>query len=227
MFDNKIDARQLGIRIAKNLKSLVTSEISRRLEEQSVDTVGLDAAFMERCEERHGLGRNIERHHVDQLKVMALKRFEAFRMFYGLDPGAENLRSLEAPFASGFIKSDYSIWADIIIKQNCVEQYLCGTLDAAYWINESANKIGLIIWNTSDNIESSIRIMNRKSPFSNSDRTLLQRCKCQSHLLASILETKYNFTVTANIVHLRDHNFVICPVEDWRNCECVSLFELK
>lgn len=156
---------------------------------------------------------------------MALRRFELFRSFYGSKPRAEKLRLLKAPFATGFIKSDCSIWADIKLDESL--KCLCGTIDATYQIDKGKKHIGIISWNTSECIELPIAITNEKSPFFHSQRTLLQKLQCQSHLQAAILESKYDVTVTANIIHLRDDDFDVHPVDDWRNCECVSLFEFN
>lgn len=213
----------LEIRKSIRINSFVTSEISKRLTEKSVYDANLDEEFRQRCRERHGLGENVEDFHVDKLQEMTLERFKTFRLFYQSDFRGESFRSLQAPLASGFVKSDYSIWADIQLPAGL--KCLCGTIDAAYWIDQSRNHIGIIDWNTSESIERPIPVTNQTSPFFNSERTLLQKSQCKSHLYAAILETKYGLTVTANIVHLRDDDFVIYPVGNWNSCACVGLFQ--
>lgn len=85
-----------------------------------------------------------------------------------------------------------------------------------YWINKKKRHVGIISWTTID--EESLE----------SDQTLLQRQKCQLHLNAEILETRYNLgTVRAIVVNLRDDGFEVYQAGDPRNCEFCSQMDLE
>lgn len=176
LFSCDIDFTSLSVRKSKNITSLVTTEILERLQQKNVDDVGLDGLFERKCEEKHGLGPNCDADDVAEVREMALNCFRSFRSFY--DPNAESLRSLQTHFAQNFIESEYSIWADIKLDENL--KCLCGTIDAIYWINKDKKHVGIITWNISKRGKP---IMHEGLP--------LQRRKCQLHLYASILVTKY------------------------------------
>lgn len=216
-----------SVRKEMRLKFLVTGEISERIEQKNVDVISLDEMFMEKCGKNHGLGPTVDSECIDELKEMAYNRFKALRSFYTAHPNSEKLRSLQPPFAANFIKSDYSVWADI--ELNGSRKCLCGTIDAIYWIDKSEKHVGIISWNTFEHFETPMEIQHEQSPFFPGSRTLLQRRQCQSHLHAAILEIKYGFIVTANIVNLKDDGFDIDRVTNWRACQCWnnSLFEIK
>lgn len=194
------------VRKSKSVRFLVTSEILERLQQNNVRDDGLDEHFARKYEEKHGLGPDCDAADVAEVIRMASNCFQSFRSFYECDPN----------FAENFIKSEYSIWADIQLKLNENLKCLCGTIDAIYWIDKSKNHVGIIDWNTSEHSE-----------HSEDEHEGSQWRKCRSHLHASILETKYGLTVTANIVNLKGSGFDVNPVKAWKDCkkECVKLFK--
>lgn len=201
------------------IQKLVKAEISERLKADRVSSIDLDADFERKCEEKHGLGERASSGDIEELKQKALVIFRAFREFYESGP-----EDVVIPLQKDFIKSDYSIWADINLKGDTNTKSLCGTISSIYWNNKDDRHVGMVSWNTSVNIESPIEVTNERSPFLGTERTLLQKSECESHIRASILETKYDLKVTANIVHLGD-GYRIYPVNDWRKCPCCSVFQ--
>ena len=204
------DGYGMGLKKANSTKRKVSGEISKRLRNGTVGDVGLDAEFARECEEKHGLGRERTNADVNELQQNALNRFNAFRLFHQ-SSNAEMLRA-------NFKKSDYSIWADINL--NGEAKYLHGSIDVAYWIDENARHVGIINWYVSENIDMEIFTELQTSPFFGTRRTILQKQQCKLHLLSSILETKYDLTVTAYIVHLKNENYDIHVSDDWNSCSC-------
>lgn len=216
---NPFQPFEFALRKSACIQKLVKAEISERLDLNRVDRVDLDAEFEKKCKEKHGLGERALPGDIEELKEMALVLFRAFREFFESGP-VEIVR----PLRTNFIKSDYSIWADIILKDDENTKCLCGTISTIYWIDEKEKRVGIVSWNTSENIESPVRIENGQSPFFGFQRTLLQKSGCESHLRAAILEKKYGLTVDANIIHLAKGN-QIYPVNDWKECECRSVYK--
>lgn len=218
----ELDFFDMELLKANSKTRLVGSEIVKRLNEKeiTVENTELDDEFVKECEKNHGLGEG-KPCDVEESKQNALKCFQAFRLFYE----SENAEDFRGNFKENFKKSNYSIWADINLNNEV--KYLYGRIDAVYWINETEKHVGIISWCMAEHIDTDKHITLETSPFFDEiPRTLLQKKECESHLFSSILETKYDLKkVTAYIVHLKNENYDIHEVDDWKKCKCVSLFE--
>lgn len=213
LYDSFFDPRMVSMvsKKAKSLTHLVTTEISRRLANPELIKVNdLAQAFRGYND---GLGNEKMPCDVNELIQNAIDNFGRFRSFYEQDD----------LFSTHFMKSNYSMWSDIRLSNET--KCLYGKVDAAYWINEQQRRVGIINWCTSGNLDAEIRIEIRESPFFGSHRTVFQKKQCDLHLCASILETNYDLTVSAYIVNLKSENYDKISVNNWRECQCVSLFE--